>query len=162
MDNDDLCGKTFNGLVDTVEKIVSDDESFTQHPDQDHNLIDLEDPKVFDEDKLEVDILSARIESLEVGLKEKETLLIENDAKLVTARIEASRLENENEKLEYSLKGKDENNEVLTAQANSLEESKKSLETKLKTWGAMIRKLNLENKELKHNNPKENEDDHKK
>ena len=106
-----------------------------------------------------MNILRAKIISLEVAKKENESKIIELDSNLLDARLELSRVESDNETLKTEMKAKDDINNVLTAKANEAEETKAGLERKLKTWGQMIRKQNAEIKDLKKSQPAETNDD---
>ena len=123
----------------------------TLNPDQDHNDLDdhdQSDTKDDDEETDNVNILKARILSLEMTVKEKENKIIE--------------VESENESLQKTVKEKDEANDILTATANALEDTKDTLGQKLKTWGQMIRKQNTEIKDLKNKNSGNTTEDVKK
>ena len=82
----------------------------------------------------DLNILKAKIISLEVAKKENESQIIELDSNLLDARLELSRVESDNETLKTEMKAKDDINNVLTAKANEAEETKAGLERKLKTW----------------------------
>lgn len=121
----------------------------TMAPDQDHRDVNRTEMKESNPEEKEdtpddSNILKARIISLEMTVKEKEIKLVEIDSELVSVKLESSRLESDVLHLQFNIKEKVEVLDILTAKVNALEDSKTSHETKLKTWGLMIKKLNTE------------------
>ena len=136
-------------LNESVERIIAGNDDTLQesmNQDQDHNDLSKE---ISDD----VNLLRAKVLSLEVELKAKEVQLTGKESDLLNVQLENSRMSNEIENLVNECKIKDESNDIMTAKVNTLEETKKSYEGKLRTYGQMIKKLNNELKELKTKGP---------
>ena len=159
LNNKEVIDQTFTGLAESVDQIVFP-------PDQDHAYLfnqaakkDTDTSKEASEESSDVYMLRAKVLSLEMTVKENELKLSDKESDIVNAKLEVSELESEVEKLKLNIRVKDELNDLLTAKVNTLEDTKASQETKLKTWGLMIKKLNGELKEVKKGEPKINSDE---
>jgi len=102
-------------------------------PDQDHRyLLNINDDS---------NLLRAKILSMEISLKQKNTLLEEENNYYEVAVCEISELKNQVCELEKQVASKNEALDIATAQFNSCEESKLKLQTQLRKYSKLIRML---------------------
>ena len=132
-------------VVDDVDDVDTSDSLEELPLDQDHNPSQDDKRDVNDND---LELLRAKNLTLKIELEKKELLLNERENELKLAQLEISELTNDKHLLKEEVRGKNDALDTATAKTNSLEENKKTLESKLRTYSNSLRSL-IKEKEAK-------------